>query len=215
MAGLDANSADINNVTIQLGETSIEPYYVGPIIDGEAPFSHLRIDFTIPDTEPAGLYPLSIRLKNASASPSISLEVRQPLAVVPSIVLITNGKDGGLDIKTTGPKSRVRIFVEGILAWPNWKQLEVLIGQMHIPPNQIDFVPGNGLYMVEFALPKISPGTIPVALVLGDRCTASTSLLVRRESFVARLRRLDIESVALHVIKRVKRWWRTRMLELK
>jgi ubiquinone/menaquinone biosynthesis C-methylase UbiE len=215
MAGLDANSADINNVTIQLGETSIEPYYVGPILDREAPFSHLRIDFTIPDTEPAGLYPLTIRLKNGSTSPSISLEVRQPRPLVPSIAFITNGEDGGLDIESTGPKSRVRIFVEGILAWPNWKQLEVLIGQMHIPPNQIDFVPGNGLYMVEFALPEILPGTITVALVLGDRCSASTSLLVRRESFMARLRRLYIESVALHVIKRVKKWWRTWMLELK
>jgi hypothetical protein len=32
---------------------------------------------------------------------------------------------------------------------------------------------------------------------------------------MARLRRLYIESVALHVIKRVKKWWRTWMLELK
>ena len=205
MAGLDANSADINNVTVQLGKISIAPYYVGPTIDREPPFSHLRIDFTIPDTEPAGLCPLTIRLMNGSTSPSILLEVTQPRAMVPSIVLITNGKDGGLDIESTGPKSRVRLFVEGISAWPNWEQLEVLLGQIHIPPDRIDFVPGNGLYMVEFAMPEMPPETCPVTLVLGDRRSASTSLLVRREPFVARLRRLVTGSGVLRVIKRVKR----------
>jgi ubiquinone/menaquinone biosynthesis C-methylase UbiE len=216
MAGLDPNSADINNVIVQLGETSsIEPCYVGPIIDREAPISYLRVDFTIPATEPTGLRTISIRLKNGSKSPSILLEVTQPMAVVPSIVFITNGKDGGLDIESTGPKSRVRLFVEGITAWPNWEQLEVLLGQMHIHPDKIDFVPGNGLYMVEFTMPEISPETIPVALVLGDRRSASTNLLVRRETFGARLRRLATGSSMLRVIKRVKMWSRTRMLEIK
>jgi hypothetical protein len=129
--------------------------------------------------------------------------------MVPRIVLINNGKDGGLDIESTGPKSRTRLFVDGITAWPNWQQLEVLLGQMHFRPDQISFVPGNGLYMVEFTIPDLAPGTFSVSLVLGDYSSASTSLLVRREPFVARLRRLALGSGALRFIKRIKgllRW---------
>jgi hypothetical protein len=81
----------------------------------------------------------------------------------------------------------------------------VLLGQIHIPPDRIDFVPGNGLYMVEFAMPEMPPETFPVTLVLGDLRSAGTSLLVRREPFVARLRRLVTGSCVLRVIKQVKR----------
>jgi len=179
IAGLDAETADINNVMVQLGETSIEPCSVCPARDRAEALPPLRIEFDIPDAIPVGPRLLTVRLQNGASSPFITIEVPPPRAVDPSIVLITNGKDGGLDIEATGPKSHVRLFVDAISAWPDWERLAVLLGRERVLPRRISFVPGNGLHMVEFAMPDMPPHDIPVALVLGDRRSASVTLQVR------------------------------------
>jgi ubiquinone/menaquinone biosynthesis C-methylase UbiE len=205
IAGLDANSADINNITIRLGQSAIEPFYIGPAIGCEESNHFSRIDFDIPENEPSGPCPLTILVEDGSSSPAIALEVPLKKAQIPSILIINNGKDGGSDIETTGAKSHVRLFVEKITSWPDWENLEVLVGQIQILPFRISFVPGNGLHMVEFMMPNIRSGIIPIALSLGDRRSDSMDLKVKSEPFLARLRRQAPGSRVLHVIKWVKK----------
>jgi ubiquinone/menaquinone biosynthesis C-methylase UbiE len=205
ITGLDAETADINNVVVQLGDACVEPRYVAPAADhAEA----VRIEFDIPASEPAGLRPITIRLKSGFSSPFTTIEVAAAPALVPSIVLVSNDKDGGLDIEATGPRSHVRLFVDGIFAWPDWQRLSVLLGQERLSPSRITFVPGNGLHLVGFALPDLLPGDVPVALVLDDCRSASVTLHVKREPMLARLGRLAPKRLqrAVERVKELRPW---------
>ncbi len=205
ITGLDAETADINNVVVQLGDASVEPRYVAPAADhAEA----MRIEFDIPANEPEGPCPMTIRLKSGFSSPFTTIEVAAAPALVPSIVLVSNDKDGGLDVESTGPKSHVRLFVDGISAWPDWQRLNVLLGQERLSPYRITFVPGNGLHLVGFALPDLLPGDVPVALVLDDCRSASVTLHVKREPMLARLGRLAPKRLqrAIERVKELRPW---------
>ncbi|MCE1254193.1 MAG: class I SAM-dependent methyltransferase [Anaerolineae bacterium] len=189
-AGLDVNSADINNVSVSVGETLIKPCYTGPDFNSPESAASVRIDFDIPVCIATGSWPLALQLLDGRFSPMFPFEVPPLPPLMPNIELITNEKDGGMDIESEGPKSQIRIFVRNITAWPSWQDIEVQIGRQYFKPGSISFVPGNGLYMLKVALVNVPAGNIPVYLVLGELRSKSSSLSVKGQTFMQSVRRV-------------------------
>jgi ubiquinone/menaquinone biosynthesis C-methylase UbiE len=205
ISGVDINKLDVNNVTVKLGSTSIEPCYTGPALGYRKAVPQVQVDFNIPIAEPAGSCSLTLLIENNVVSTSIPFEVPPLPPVVPRIELITNGKDGALDIETDGPKSHVRLFVDGISAWPDLEKLDVMVGRKCIKPDRISFVPGNSLHMVEFTIIDIPPGKKVVRLVLGNLYSENARLIIKSKPFRKRVYRYFTESVKVQLgIRRIK-----------
>jgi ubiquinone/menaquinone biosynthesis C-methylase UbiE len=180
IAGLDANTADVDNVTVQLDDASIQPRQVFPPAGHRWTPERLCIAFELPEHVSPGRHALRVRDRAGAVSPPAFLKV-VARHESPRIALVTNGADGGLDVEWTGPKSHVRLFVEHMTAWPRWEWLEVLLGDLRLAPERISFVPGNGLHMVELAIPIMRRRRVAVALVLGNRRSNRVVVRVRRE----------------------------------
>ncbi len=178
VSGLNHEIADANRLSVVIGPHVVAPYFVGPVRHAIAaksttalrvtPSALRQVDVVIPRDATPGLNRISIRISNGETSPAIDISIPQFGPVVPQIVLITNGTDGGIDIYSSAG-SKVRLFVDGLDSSHAPEEFKVMVEDRAIRPMSVQFVPSNGLHMLELLLPDgMAFGKLPIYFEIGN-----------------------------------------------
>lgn len=190
---LDRESADANNVKIRFSGRTVAPRYVGrvrPHFESELakqvplPFESLTyIEAAIPPGMPSGATRLKVFCIINAFSPGSSdyeIELVEPKPVSPKIVTVRNGDDYQTEIYASGPKSLLRLFVEGLDESANPDNVKVKAGELFISPAFVGFVTDIASYQVDAQLPEnISPGVIELELIFNGVASEAVVIEIR------------------------------------
>lgn len=163
VSGLDRESADVNNVEIGIRDEVAIPRYVGrvrPHFEKEARrlFGAMLDQLTyieagIPEGLPGGLARVRVLDENGEVSFPHEIELAAAQPAAPKIVTVRNGHDYQTDICASGPKSLLRLFVEGLDDSANCDNVKVKVGERLISPTFVGFVTDISGYQVDAQLP--------------------------------------------------------------
>jgi hypothetical protein len=157
---------------------------VGPVgIDSEDFLKHkeaypndhdrVQVNLRIPADEPAGDIDLIVRLSNDLTSDSVKISLPPAQPEQPRIVAVTNAVDTGLDVYAQGPKSRIKLLVDGAGRRLEIEDLKILLGDYWIEPETTSFLPGNNFWGITAQLPAdIKPGEASLQIKIGDLLSA-------------------------------------------
>lgn len=190
---LDRESADANNMKIRFSGRTVAPRYVGrvrPHFESELakqvplPFESLTyIEAAIPPGMPSGATRLKVFcIINAfgTGSSDYEIELVEPKPVSPKIVTVRNGDDYQTEIYASGPKSLLRLFVEGLDESANPDNVKVKAGEHFISPASVGFVTDIASYQVDAQLPEnISPGVIELELIFNGVASEAVVIEIR------------------------------------
>jgi SAM-dependent methyltransferase len=163
VAGVAGLGVDANQISLLVRGRELEPCFVADVggdhesvrrcgvgAGGEAfTLVHVKMpkDVLGADAE------LRVRLKLEVLSAPLAVALPPPRRVPPKIHLITNGADGAVDVYAEGPKSKVRLLTEGLDEGVTREELTVRVGGWEAHPDEIEYVPSNGLHYVNVCLP--------------------------------------------------------------
>lgn len=176
VSGLDRESVDANNLQVRIGDQLVTPRYVGrarPHFENELaaqlplPLDQLiYVEAAIPAGFASGLTPVTVICPNCQASPSYTVELTTARPNAPKIVTVRNADDYQTDIYASGPKSLIRLFVEGLNESANPDNVKVKAGEHFISPAFVGFVTDIASYQVDAQLPYgITPGVTTLELI--------------------------------------------------
>lgn len=186
IAGPDPNSLDANNVFVEFDGRDFLPCYVGWV--GENFASALnrddldrltQVNIGIPKSFSIGETAVRIGLLDGERSDPFRLTLIEPPPIAPRINLINNAVDGGIDVHATGPKSVFRVFANAMDETASPETVRVILNELEIVPEQVSFVPANGVHMTVARLPEgIQPGDYEVRILFRDLISCSFPLKV-------------------------------------
>ncbi len=163
VSGLDRESVDANNLKVSLGGNTITPRYVGrprPHFDEELLrrfgqlFDQLTyIEARVPAGTSSGKVAVKLVLESGEVSPGYEVELEDARPAAPKIVTVRNGFDYQAEIHASGPKSLLRLFVEGLSGAANCDNVKVKVGEHLISPTFVGFVTDIASYQVDAQLP--------------------------------------------------------------
>ncbi len=193
VSGLDRELVDANNLKVSLGGVLITPRYVGrprPHFDGElrSRFGQLfdqliYIEARIPAGTASGKVAVKIELESGDASPDYDVELIEAQPVAPKIVTVRNGFDYQAEIHASGPKSLLRLFVEGLSDKANRDNVKVKVGEHLISPTFVGFVTDIASYQVDAQLPaKIETGVTTLELIFNGVASESVAIEIKSEA---------------------------------
>lgn len=176
VSGMDKEVVDANNLRVNLNDQLITPRYVGrlrphfePAIAaqaGLAPDQLIYIESAIPAGMASGRATVKVQCASSEASPEYEIELIEARPIAPKIVTVRNGFDYQTEVCATGPKSLVRLFVEGLNDSANCDNVKVKAGEWLISPASVGFVTDIASYQVEAQLPDgILPGATTLELL--------------------------------------------------
>jgi SAM-dependent methyltransferase len=194
--GLDREVADVNLVSLTLNGIMSRPCYVGPVRAQYHPSLASRKEMIQSLTQIEVLRPTDYLKFNMEVevvlsegtTAMVSIQLTTSISPLPRITLVANNHDGGLDIYEKGEKSRIRVFFNALKGGFTSANTIVVIDDLRIIPEQIRYLPQNGLYMLEAQLPpEITKGRKRLALCAGDLQTEAMDIMVlsARRSFPA------------------------------
>lgn len=164
VSGLAGWNFDANQLSLMIAGRELKPCYVKDVNgDDQAVIeagiktdaeSLTLIHVRVPRELLGATSDLQVKLRLEKSSDSFALELPAPRRVPPKIHLITNGADGAVDIYATGPKSKVRLMTEGLDYGVTLDELMISVGEWQSRPVEIEYMPSNGLYYVNFFLPE-------------------------------------------------------------
>jgi ubiquinone/menaquinone biosynthesis C-methylase UbiE len=163
VAGLDL---DANQLSLKVAGHELAPCYVADasadsksVVDAgiKADAALTLVHARVPKALLGATSDLQVCLKLETHSAPFTLELPPPKRVPPKIHLITNGADGAVDVYVSGPKSKVRLMTEGLEEGVTLDELMVRVGEWEARPVEIEYMPSNGLYYVNFFLPEGTP----------------------------------------------------------
>ncbi|MGH9765959.1 MAG: methyltransferase domain-containing protein [Blastocatellia bacterium] len=175
VSGLDREAVDANNLKIVINDQAATPRCVGrvrPHFESELKkrfgpsLDHLiYVETAVPAGLSSGAALAWVELDGGPASPPYEVGLEEPKPLVPIIVTIRNGEDYGTDIYVRGPKSSLRLFVEGLDGTATRDNVRVKTGGRIVTPAFVDFVADIAGYRVDAELPaNIEPGQINLTL---------------------------------------------------
>jgi SAM-dependent methyltransferase len=188
LQGINYETTDINNLTVEFRGRRFAPCYVGPVgIDSDDFIKHketypndydrVQVNLRIPADEPAGDIDLIVRLSNDLTSDSVKISLPPAQPEQPHVVGVTNAVDTGLDVYARGPKSRIKILVDRPGQHPEIEDIGILLGNCRIKPETISFLPGNNYWEITAQLPEDTmPGEASLQVKIGD--LSSTPLVI-------------------------------------
>ncbi|MGE0128552.1 MAG: methyltransferase domain-containing protein [Blastocatellales bacterium] len=175
VSGLDHEAVDANNLKTWINDQMATPRYVGrvrPHFEKELtncfgpsldPLTY--VETAIPAGVSSGAANARIELDAGAASPPYEIELEEPKPLAPVIVTVRNGDDYGTDIHARGPKSSLRLFVEGLDETATRDNVQVKAGSQIITPAFVGFVADIAGYRIDAELPaSVDPGRISLAL---------------------------------------------------
>ncbi|MGE0101742.1 MAG: class I SAM-dependent methyltransferase [Blastocatellales bacterium] len=168
--------ADCNDLIVRIGETDIAPRYVGPIggnfraaIDRQFGNNHAgftQVEIGVPESVSPGIHPVTAIFRNCSVTTEVAFS--DPKPGIPVIRAIANAEDGGLDIHSTGPKSRVHILIDGVSENSLDGEIEIEFGAQIVKPQSAGFLPEKQLIELIARLPENLRGRIEVRVRIGE-----------------------------------------------
>ena len=164
VSGISMAESDCNSLVVEFRGRDLLPVYIGPV--GIAPDQvqmndpeknqgeRLQVNLRIPADDPGGPATVRLRLSDGMTSNLITARILSPQQVPPKVTLISNAFDGGLDLFARGPKSLVRIFVDGLDESASTDNVIVHIGERAFKPQSLTFQPNNAVYLLTVQLPE-------------------------------------------------------------
>ncbi|MDX2042465.1 MAG: methyltransferase domain-containing protein [Acidobacteriota bacterium] len=190
VSGLDREVVDANNLKVSLGNQFITPRYVGrprPHFDealqslfGSA-FERLTyIEARIPAGTSSGKVAVSVVLESVEASPGYEVELIEAKPAAPKIVTVRNGFDYQAEIHASGPKSLLRLFVEGLNDAANCQNVNVKVGELMISPTFVGFVTDIASYQVDAQLPVgVAIGETSLELIFNGIASEAVAIEIK------------------------------------
>ncbi|MBO0720584.1 MAG: methyltransferase domain-containing protein [Blastocatellia bacterium] len=191
VSGLIADDIDINHLSVEIGGEEVLPQYIGPLSqnyrDALAPQfgagvdKLMQINQHIPTGQLSGKVRIQLHVINGQVSQPVDIEFHEPEPVPPRVRSICNAYDDGDDVSAQGPKSGVKIYVDGLDLTADNGNVRVKFGERIVKPSYVG--PAQGSYLVEAQLPvDIKPGQLEVKVYFGDLASAGVPLEIRVDS---------------------------------
>lgn len=178
--------ADCNDLIVKICEIDIAPRYVGPIggnfravVDREFGKDHsglTQVEVGVPESISPGTRPVTAIYRNCSDTTEVAFS--DPKPVIPVIRAIANAEDGGLDIHSTGPKSRVHILIDGVSNDSLAGGIEIEFGTQTVKPERAGFLPEKHLIELTAQLPYRISGRVEVRAGFGEIRTDWSEIIV-------------------------------------
>ncbi len=193
ISGLDRESVDANNLKVSLGSKAITPRYVGrprPHFDEElfrrfgTSFDQLTyIEARIPSGTASENVVVKVQLESGEVSTGYEIEFVEAKPAAPKIVTVRNGFDYQAEIYASGPKSLLRLFVEGLSGEANCGNVKVKVGEHLISPTFVGFVTDIASYQVDAQLPVgIETGTVTLELIFNSAVSEAVAVEIKPQA---------------------------------
>ncbi len=193
VSGLDRESADANNLKVTFGDKTVVPRYAGrlrPHFESEAakqvsfPLDSLTyIESAIPPEMNSGLVRvrvLSLSGNHGLLSSDYKIELVEAHPTSPKIVTVRNGHDYQTDVHASGPKSSLRLFVEGLDESAKPDNVKIKVGEHLISPTFVGFVTDIAGYQVDAQLPEnIVPGATTIELIFNGVASEAVAIEIK------------------------------------
>jgi cyclopropane fatty-acyl-phospholipid synthase-like methyltransferase len=191
VSGLVYDEIDINHLSVEIGGEEVLPQYVGPLRKnyrdalaaqfGAALDDLTQVDQHIPTGQMSGTVQVQLRVISGQISDPIDVEFHEPEPIPPRIRSICNACDDGADVCAHGPKSAVKIFVDGLDLTADRGNVRVKFGERVVRPSYVGPVPAQGSYLVDAQLPPdIKPGRLEVKVYFGNLASVGVPLEIRQ-----------------------------------
>lgn len=188
--GLDRESVDANNLKVSIGGKPIAPRYVGrprPHFDEELrarfgdTFDQLTyVEARVPAGSVSGKTIVRLLLENGETSPDYEIELVEARPAAPKIVTVRNGFDYQAEIHASGPKSVLRLFVEGLSEAATCDNVNVKVGEHLISPTFVGFVTDIASYQVDAPLPAgIETGETSLELIFDGVASEAVAIEIK------------------------------------
>lgn len=179
VSGLNAETADANSMTVELGGIDVVPRYVGRVrphfeaaiteISDEPIESLVYIEAGMPPGMAGDQVTVRVRMEDGTSSGGREVTLEAPRPVSPKIMTVRNAADYGTDIARTGPKSLVQLFVEYLGPDADCENVTVSIGDRLVKPDFVGYVDDIAGRRVDFRVPSdLDSGTSRLFLVYND-----------------------------------------------
>lgn len=189
-SGLDRESVDANNLKVSIGGKTVAPRYVGrprPHFDEELrarfgdAFDQLTyVEARVPADSVSGQAIVKLLLENGETSPDYEIELVEARPAAPKIVTVRNGFDYQAEIHASGPKSVLRLFVEGLSEAANCGNVNVKVGEHLISPTFVGFVTDIASYQVDAPLPaRIETGETSLELIFDGVASEAVAIEIK------------------------------------
>ncbi len=189
-SGLDREKVDANNLKVSIGGNLVAPRYVGrprPHFDEELrarfgqSFDQLTyVEARIPAGTLSGKVVVNILVENGETSADHEIELVEALPVAPKIVTVRNGFDYQTEIRASGPKSLLRLFVEGLNEAADCANTKIKVGEHSISPTFVGFVTDIAGYQVDAQLPAgIEAGETSLELIFNDVASEAVAVEIK------------------------------------
>lgn len=193
VSGLDRELVDANNLKINIGGKSVTPRYVGrprPHFDEELRtrfgllFDQLiYIEAGIPAGLDNGRTKVQVVLESGEVTPNYEVELESAQPVAPKIVTVRNGFDYQAELHSSGPKSLLRLFVEGLTDTANCDNVKVKVGEQVISPTFVGFVTDIASYQVDAQLPAgIKTSETSLELIFNGIASEAVAIEIKGEA---------------------------------
>ncbi|MDQ3012175.1 MAG: class I SAM-dependent methyltransferase [Acidobacteriota bacterium] len=162
VAGLDREAVDANSLWVRINNQIIKPRYAGRLRPhfedavaqaGLAVDQLIYIESAIPAGTVTGKTSVKVQCVSGEVSPAYEIELIEARPTAPKIVTVRNGSDYQTEIRASGPKSLLRLFVEGLNDSANCDNVKVKVGEWFISPTSVGFVTDVAGYQVDAQLP--------------------------------------------------------------
>jgi len=184
LTGIDG--ADCNDVIVRIGYTDIAPRYVGPIGGNfrasiESRFGTdlsglCQVEIGIPESISPGIHTVAAIYRNSSDATTVTFF--DPKPAIPVILVVANAEDGGLDIHSTGPKSRVHILIDGVPEDALAGEMEIEFGAQKVKPETSGFLPEKQLLELTAQVPGNLRGRIEVRVRVDEIRTNGSEITI-------------------------------------
>ncbi len=175
VTGLEREAVDANGLRVIINDQTITPRYVGrmrPHFGNAVAQAGLALDQVtyIEAAIPMGLASDKTEVKvicaSGEISPAYGIELIEARPTAPKIVTVRNGFDYQTDVYASGPKSLLRLFVEGLNDSASCDNVNVKVGELIFSPAFVGFVTDIAGYQVDAQLPDgILPGATALELL--------------------------------------------------
>jgi ubiquinone/menaquinone biosynthesis C-methylase UbiE len=191
VSGLIPDEIDINHLSVKIGGEEVLPQYVGPLgiiyrdalaaQFGAAVEKLTQVNQHIPTGQMSGTAQVQLHVISGAVSDPIEVEFHEPEPVPPRIRSICNACDDSADVFAHGPKSAVKIFVDGLDLTADRGNVRVKFGERIVKPSYVGPVPARGYYLVDAQLPPhITPGWLEVKVYFGNLASAGIPLEIKQ-----------------------------------
>ncbi|HZS09834.1 MAG TPA: methyltransferase domain-containing protein [Blastocatellia bacterium] len=190
VSGLAPEEADANNLIVEFNGQAVRPRYVGRMRPhyeaalkaqfGPSPGHLTYIEAGVLPDAAGGSAQVRVRPDEGEASPPVVVELESSPPGRPRIVTVRNGDDYGTDIYAQGPKSLLKITVEGLGEKAGTGNVRLQIGGRFFEPAFVGFVAHHGSWQVDARLPEdTKPGLAELRVYSGGVPSPGVQLQIR------------------------------------